>query len=160
HIALTSNLLEEAYTRAKVFENAYKQNSVQTAYATPTVFHSPYSFSGTPNLNLTSSNEMAEALKTLTNSINKLMTQLQDQRRPLSRSRSGNFTPSTVTDQTSYLEIPEHKSLFLPAERSIHLKPIVNMLILRKKSTRTKTTDLIDLEEGESTKDPDVEMEK
>ncbi|CAG8709149.1 36079_t:CDS:2, partial [Racocetra persica] len=63
-------------------------------------------------------------------------------------------------DQTSYLEIPEDESLFLPAERPIHPKPIVNMPILRKKSTRMKTTDLIDLEEGKSTKDPDVEMEE
>ncbi|CAG8674533.1 21327_t:CDS:1, partial [Racocetra persica] len=42
-------------------------------------FHSPYSFPETPNLNLTSSNKTAEALKTLMNSIDKLMTQLQDQ---------------------------------------------------------------------------------
>ncbi|CAG8725738.1 17879_t:CDS:2, partial [Racocetra persica] len=73
YITFNPNLLEEAYTRAKVFENAYKQNSVQTAYTTPTVFYSPYSFSETPNLNLT------------------------NQRRPLSRSRSENFTPSTIT---------------------------------------------------------------
>ncbi|CAG8846459.1 32457_t:CDS:2, partial [Racocetra persica] len=148
-------------------------------------FHSPYSFPGTPNLNLTSSNKMAEALKTLTNSIDKLMTQLQDQRRPPSRSRSRNFTPSTIINdpqetlqallalmnnnpdifnnarnQTSYLGIPKDESLFLLAEMPIRPKSIVNMPILRKKSTRTKITDLIDLEEGESTKDPDVEMEE
>ncbi|CAG8802854.1 30484_t:CDS:1, partial [Racocetra persica] len=63
-------------------------------------------------------------------------------------------------DQTSYLEIPKDKSLFLLAERPIRPKPIVNMPILRKKSTGTKTTNLIDLKEGESTKDPDVEIEE
>ncbi|CAG8824485.1 615_t:CDS:2, partial [Racocetra persica] len=93
------------------------------------------------------SNETAEALKTLTNLIDKLITQLQDQRRPPSRSRSENFIPSL--NQTSYLEIPEDELLFLLAERPIRPKPIVNMPILRKKSTGMKTTDLIDLEEGE-----------
>ncbi|CAG8674548.1 21328_t:CDS:2, partial [Racocetra persica] len=63
-------------------------------------------------------------------------------------------------DQTSYLGIPENESLFLPAERPIRPKPIVNMPILRKKLTGTKTTDLIDLEEGESTKDLDIEMKE
>ncbi|CAG8775098.1 10873_t:CDS:1, partial [Ambispora leptoticha] len=86
-----------AYIRAKAFENAYKQNPTQAAYATPTVFHSPYSFPSTPNLNFASSNETAEALKSLTSSIDKLINQFQDQRRPLSRPRSGNSTPSTVT---------------------------------------------------------------
>ncbi|CAG8792390.1 26212_t:CDS:2, partial [Racocetra persica] len=67
---------------------------------------------------------------------------------------------NNARDQTSYLEIPKDELLFLPAERPIHPKPIVNILILRKKSTGMKTTDLIDLEEGESTKDPDVEIEE
>ncbi|CAG8754098.1 19634_t:CDS:2, partial [Racocetra persica] len=60
------------------------------------IFHTPYSFLGTPNLNFASSNEMAEALKSLTNSIDKLMTQLQDQQRLLSRPQSGNFALSTI----------------------------------------------------------------
>ncbi|CAG8680943.1 11354_t:CDS:2, partial [Racocetra persica] len=92
------------------------------------------------------------------------MTQLQDQQRSPSRSRSGNFTPSTVTcftcGHTGHYRISEDESLFLLAERPIHPKPIVNMPIIRKKSTGTKTTDLIDLEEGENTKDLDVEMEE
>ncbi|CAG8590927.1 11077_t:CDS:2, partial [Racocetra persica] len=119
-------------------------------------FHSPYSFPETPNLNLTSSNKMAKALKTLTNSIDKLITQLQDQQRPPSRSRSENFTPSTVMCFTcSHTGHYSRNCPDLPNNRnsSANNQP-------PKKVNWNKNNYVIDLEEGESTKDPDVEMEE
>ncbi|CAG8842171.1 8852_t:CDS:1, partial [Racocetra persica] len=63
-------------------------------------------------------------------------------------------------NQASYLGIPKDELLFFLANRQIHLKPIANILILRKRLTELKMTDLIDLEEVKDNKDSDMEIEE
>ncbi|CAG8465741.1 24117_t:CDS:1, partial [Racocetra persica] len=63
-------------------------------------------------------------------------------------------------NQASYLEILEGESLFLSAKRPICSKPIINILILKKRQTEEKTVNLIDLEEAGGIKNIDIKMEE
>ncbi|CAG8642933.1 1639_t:CDS:1 [Cetraspora pellucida] len=82
---LTPNMLEDAYARAKAFENIYRNNLTHTAFMTQPIGYPIYlaqRIVGTPVAPQMNYNKMEEALLKLTEAINKMITQHQDQRRP------------------------------------------------------------------------------
>ncbi|CAG8540660.1 27007_t:CDS:2 [Racocetra persica] len=151
------------------------QNSISTAYTTPTVFHFHYSFPGTPNLNFASSNEIAKALKInnwlpvinnnpgVNNNNNPTLNKNDQQETfqvllTLMNNNSDLF--NNAGNQALYLGIPDDESLFFLADRPIYPKPIANTLIRKKRPTGLKITDLIDLKETEGDKDSDIKIDQ
>ncbi|CAG8682707.1 3250_t:CDS:2 [Cetraspora pellucida] len=81
---LTPNTLEDAYARAKAFENTYRNNPTHMAFMAQPIGYPTYlsqRMVGSSVAPQTNHNKTEEALIKLTETINKMMTQYQDQKR-------------------------------------------------------------------------------